>query len=54
MIVPSDAALTDFVTASAVLLDITLDDDAREAVVDAMRGVAVQAALVLDYMSDAA
>jgi hypothetical protein len=45
----SDADLAAFVVISAVILDLQLDDQAQAAVLDAMRGLMGQAALVLDY-----
>jgi hypothetical protein len=44
----SDADLAAFVTTSAIVLGLRLDDAALAAVTDAMRGVLGQAALVLD------
>ena len=43
----SDADLATFVSVSAVVLDLRLDDEARAAVIAAMRGLMVQATLVL-------
>ena len=45
----SDADLAALVTISAAILGLQLDDQAHAAVLDAMRGVMSQAALVLDY-----
>ena len=45
----SDADLAAFVATSATLLGLLLCDEAQVAVLDAMRGVMTQAALVLDY-----
>jgi hypothetical protein len=45
----SDAELAAFVATSADMLGFQLDDQALAAVLDAMRGVISQAALVLDY-----
>lgn len=45
----SDADLAVFVAASAAILGLQLDDQAQAAVIDAMRGLIKQAALVLDY-----
>jgi hypothetical protein len=44
-----DADLAAFVGASAAMLGLQLDDQAQAAVLNAMRGVLSQAALVLDY-----
>jgi hypothetical protein len=49
MTTPSDADLAAFVAISAITLDLQLDDQAQAAVLDAMRGLMKQAALVLDY-----
>lgn len=48
MIVLSEAALADFVAASAAILGVELDDAALAAVREAMRGVLKQASLVLE------
>jgi hypothetical protein len=45
----SDADLAAFVATSAAILGLQLDDQAQAAVLDAMRGLMKQAALVLDY-----
>ena len=45
----SDADLAAFVATSATILGLQLDDQAQAAVLDAMRGLMKQAALVLDY-----
>jgi hypothetical protein len=44
-----DADLAAFVATSAAILGLQLDDQAQAAVLDAMRGLMKQAALVLDY-----
>jgi hypothetical protein len=44
----SEAELTQFATASAIRLKLPLDDETRVAVVKALRGLMVQAALVLE------
>jgi hypothetical protein len=49
MTILSDSDLAAFVATSATLLGLQLDDHAFAAVLDAMRGVINQAALVLDY-----
>jgi hypothetical protein len=50
----SDADLAAFVATSAAILGLQLDDQAQAAVLDAMRGLLSQAALVLDYPKPAA
>ena len=45
----SDAELAAFVATSAAMLGLQLDDQALAAVLDAMRGVVSQAALILEY-----
>jgi hypothetical protein len=45
----SDTDLAAFVAASAVMLDLQLDEAALASVRDAMRGVAVQARIVLAH-----
>jgi hypothetical protein len=44
-----ETELEAFIATSAAMLGLQLDDRARAAVLDAMRGVMNQAALVLDY-----
>lgn len=50
MTVVTDDDLAAFVTISAAILGLQLSDDALAAVHEAMRGVMMQAALVLDYV----
>lgn len=49
MIAPSDGDLDSFVAACAAMLGLELDRPARASVREALRAVAVQAALVLDH-----
>jgi hypothetical protein len=49
MTTPSDADLAAFVATSSATLGLKLDDQAQAAVLEAMRGLMTQAALVLDY-----
>jgi hypothetical protein len=49
MMAASDAELAAFVGTSAAILGLQLDDEAQAAVLNAMRGLLSQVALVLDY-----
>jgi hypothetical protein len=49
MTTPSDVDLAAFVATSAAILGLQLDDQAQASVLDAMRGLMGQAALVLDH-----
>ena len=50
MTMMSEAELADFVTASATMLGLPLDEDGFEAVRDIVRSMQAQVALVLDYV----